>query len=103
MNAPTDSAAIGPICRLVFALVVGDPALRLIAVLVCKLDASGTDAANPVITMAGYVGLLSGWLDFEVRARKVLDDYGVCVLHAKEFYDTDGDFKGWGRSKKENF
>jgi hypothetical protein len=76
---------------------------RKIAVLICKLDASGTDAANPIVTIAGYVGILSGWLDFEVRARAVLDQFGVKLLHAKEFYDTDGDFRGWTRDKKEHF
>jgi hypothetical protein len=83
-------SAMGPIAWLVFALGVDDPKRRLVAVLVCKLDASGTDAANPIVTMGGYVGMLSGWLDFEVRARALFDRYGVTVLHAKEFYDTDG-------------
>jgi hypothetical protein len=66
---PLNFAAMGPICRLVFALGVDDQKRRAVLVLVCKLDASGTDAANPIVTMAGYVGLLSGWLDFEVRLR----------------------------------
>jgi hypothetical protein len=84
---------MGPICRLAYALGVSDPKRRAIVVLVCKLDASGTDDENPIVTMAGYVGLLTGWLDFEVRAREHFYRYGVDVLHAKKFYDTDGDFE----------
>lgn len=71
--------------------------------LVCKLDASGTDKANPNICMAGYVALLPAWMEFELVARPILDRYGVTVLHAKEFYDTDGEFEGWSRDKKEQF
>jgi hypothetical protein len=74
-----------------------------VVVLICKLDASGTDRTNKIVTMAGYVGLLPGWLDFEIEARKICDGYGVDVLHAKEFYDTKDDFSGWTRDKKETF
>ena len=71
--------------------------------LVCKLDASGTDRENKIITMAGYVGLLLPWFEFEIKAREVLDREGVDVLHPKEFYDTKEAFSGWPRSKKEAF
>ena len=53
--------------------------------------------------MAGYVGLLLPWFEFEIKAREVLDREGVDVLHAKEFYDTKEAFSGWPRSKKEAF
>jgi len=72
-------------------------------VIVCKLDASGTDGGNENVCMAGYVAQLSAWMDFELVARSVLDRYGVGILHAKEFYDTKGDFAGWSRDKKEAF
>ena len=71
--------------------------------LVCKLDASGTDRNSPIVTMGGYVGLLPAWMEFEVGGRAVLDRYSVEVLHAKEFYDTKGDFEGWSRTKKCDF
>jgi hypothetical protein len=102
MNAPS-FRRMGPISRLVFALGAPAPQKRAVLVLVCKLDASGTDAANPIITMGGYVGMLNGWLVFEIRARALFDRYGVTVLHAKQFYDTDGEFEGWSRVKKETF
>lgn len=72
-------------------------------VLVCKLDASGTDPENPIVCMAGYVAMLSAWMDFERVARPIFDRYGVTVLHAKEFYDTKGEFEGWSRDKKHAF
>jgi hypothetical protein len=73
-------------------------------VLVCKLDMStATDNPFGVVCMAGYVGLLTAWLEFEQTARLIFDRYGVTVLHAKEFYDTDGEFDGWSRDKKEAF
>jgi len=53
--------------------------------------------------MAGYVGLLPGWSDFEIEARRVYAREDVNVLHAKEFYDTKDDFAGWRRDRKEQF
>jgi hypothetical protein len=53
--------------------------------------------------MAGYVGLLPGWIEFEIEGKRICDRYGVNLLHAKEFYDTKDDFVGWARSKKLQF
>jgi hypothetical protein len=71
--------------------------------LVCKLDASGTTDETLALTMAGYVGLFPAWIDFEIKARAVLDSYGVEFCHAKKLYATQPPFKGWGRTKKEAF
>jgi hypothetical protein len=43
------------------------------------------------------------WSDFEIEAREACARESVSVLHAKEFYDTKGDFAGWSRYKKESF
>lgn len=99
-----DLANLEPISRLVMALGTLCPERRVVLVLVCKLDASGTtDADNDILTIGGYLAMLHPWMEFEVLARKYLDDHGVGVLRAKEFYDTDDDFKGWSRTKKETF
>jgi hypothetical protein len=74
-----------------------------VGVFVCRLDASGTDRPNKIVTMAGYVGFLPEWNDFEIKAREVCARENVSVLHAKEFCDTKGDFAGWSRYKKESF
>ena len=71
--------------------------------IVCYLDDSGTDDAAPVLTMAGYLGTYTGWALFEQDAKKVFDDFGVKVLHGKEFNDTKGDFRKWSKQKKEKF
>jgi hypothetical protein len=44
-----------------------EPRRKVVVVLVCKLDASGTDCGNKIVTMAGYVGLLPGWSEFEIK------------------------------------
>lgn len=72
-------------------------------VLVCKSDASGTDRTNKIVTMAGYLGFLPEWSNFEIDARAICVREGVEVLHAKEFYDTKGDFAGWSRDRKQKF
>jgi len=80
-----------------------DPAHRVVVVLIFKGDASGTDTANPIITMAGYVALFPRWVDFEIETLAFHQNLGVSVFHSKEFYDTKGDFRNWSRSKKEGF
>jgi hypothetical protein len=71
--------------------------------MVCYLDDSGTDAASPILTMAGYVGLRPMWAAFEQSASKIFAEFGITTLHGKEFNDTKGQFKGWSRKKKEAF
>ncbi len=100
---PTHSGYPNHVARRALALGAVSPHLKVVVVLVCKLDASGTDRTNKIVTMAGYVGLLPGWSEFEIAATKIRDDYGVSVLHAKEFYDTKGDFSGWSRDRKLQF
>jgi hypothetical protein len=53
--------------------------------------------------MAGYLGFLPEWSNFEIDARAICVREGVEVLHAKEFYDTKGDFAGWSRDRKQKF
>jgi hypothetical protein len=100
---PTTAMLTNAVARIGLAMGATDPLRKVLVVLVCKLDASGTDRGNTIVTMAGYVGLLPGWSEFEIKARKVCNREGVGLLHAKEFYDTKGDFAGWSRGKKENF
>lgn len=99
--SPAPAAAV---TRVTLAMGANDPERKVIAVLVCKLDASGTtDRDSQHVTMAGHVGMLPAWTDFEIKAREVFDRFGVGVLHTKEFYDTKGDFADWPREKKESF
>lgn len=53
--------------------------------------------------MAGFAGALNLWEEMEPKFNEILDRYGVDVLHAKQFHDTDGCFKNWRRIKKQTF
>lgn len=69
---------------------------------VCYLDDS--DAENSaVITLAGYVSQIRIWEQFEEHAAKVYERFGVGILHAKDFEDRKGEFKGWDRDKSKAF
>src|SRR5438876_9015029 len=76
---------------------------RWIAVLVCYLDDSGKDPQNPITTIAGYIARDTEWEGFEAAIEKWFTEFNVKVLHAKQLHDTDGDFKGWTRLRKQAF
>ena len=70
---------------------------------VCYLDDSGKDPKNPITTLAGYVARDAAWSLFERNVEPVFKEFGVEVLHARDLHNTDRDFKGWSRGKKEKF
>lgn len=74
----------------------------LVLVMVCYLDDSDAEHSS-VATLAGYVATIDNWRTIEDHLRTVCERYGVGTLHAKEFHDTKGDFKGWSRIKKNSF
>jgi uncharacterized protein DUF3800 len=91
----------GELFRLV-RLVGGHREGGVAAVFVCYLDDSDAEG-SPVVTLAGYVGLIDRWEWFEEQASRVYDDFGVGILHAKEFEDRRGAFKKWDRDKSKAF
>ena len=70
---------------------------------VCYLDDSGKDPKNPITTLAGYVARDAAWSLFERNVEPVFKEFVVEVLHARDLHNTDRDFKGWSRGKKEKF
>jgi len=66
-------------------------------------DEARTDSESAIVTLAGYIGLYDDWLPFEEKATKVFADFGVNVLHGVDFYHRRKDFKGWSRTKQEDF
>jgi Protein of unknown function (DUF3800) len=68
----------------------------------CYLDDSAT-SGMPIVTMAGFSAGLHLWEAMEPAFNEILDRYGVDVLHAKQFHDTDGCFKNWRKIKKQTF
>jgi hypothetical protein len=67
------------------------------------LDDSGTDKANPLIAVAGYIAKDDGWNLFESDVERWFVEFKVGVLHAKELHATDNDFKGWTVLRKQAF
>jgi hypothetical protein len=67
------------------------------------LDDSGKDPQNPITTLAGYIATEEGWAAYEREVERWFAEYSVNVLHAKELHDTDGEFKGWSKLKKQSF
>lgn len=74
----------------------------IVGVFVCYLDDSD-DRLSSVSTLAGYVGRLGDWRNFEAATAPIFDAYGVDILHAKDLHNTKGCFSGWTRLKKESF
>jgi hypothetical protein len=64
-------------------------------VLICYLDESGSDAENPVLTVAGYVGRESSWAEFETEVERWFSEFGVTVCHAKDLHSGRKEFKDW--------
>lgn len=67
---------------------------RLIAMLWCYLDDSGTDGTTPTVTMAGYVAPLANWRRFEIESRKHFKKHRIGFFHAKDLHHRAGDFRG---------
>src|ERR1700730_1758524 len=78
-------------------------ARRWIVVLVCYLDDSGKDPQNPITSLAGYVAKDTSWQGFEIEFEPIFDDCGINVLHARDLENTDGEFTGWRKLKKQAF
>ncbi|MGC6329653.1 DUF3800 domain-containing protein [Rhizorhabdus sp. FW153] len=66
------------------------------------LDDSDADT-GAVSTIAGYIADEDGWARFEVAAAQLCQNYGVNVLHCREFDANKGDFKGWSVPRKAGF
>ena len=82
---------------------MGTPGAQIVAMLRCYYDDAGSDGESPVVTIAGYVATRIRWEQFEKKSNTLFDEYKVKVFHARDFYNTDGEFRGWTRAKKEAF
>jgi len=61
-------------------------------VLVCYLDDSGKDKANPITTVAGFVADETDWERFESLVEPHFANASVKVLHAMDMHHTEGEF-----------
>jgi hypothetical protein len=71
--------------------------------LVSYLDESGTNEQSPIITIAGYIALVSAWARFEASTRSIFDAYGVRYLHGVDFQNRKPRFNTWSRIKQRTF
>lgn len=70
--------------------------------LVCHLDDSG-EKAEPVVTLAGYVGTAEGWARFEPQSRDFFDSEGIKYLHTVDLHHLRCQFDGWDRARTHAF
>jgi hypothetical protein len=72
--------------------------------LVCYLDDSGKDRANPITCLAGYAAPEAAWRQFESDAEPIFQKYiGSQPLHAMDLYGTRKLYAGWSVLKKQSF
>jgi hypothetical protein len=71
--------------------------------LVSYLDESGTNEQSPIVTIGGYIALVSAWPNFEASTRSIFDAYGVRHLHGVEFQNRKPPFKTWSPIKQRTF
>lgn len=82
---------------------MGMPKGRLICMLWCYLDDSGTDREAPVVSIAGFVSPAGGWEWFEQQSRKLFKRQKLKVFTAKDFHNTRNEFEGWTVKRKRKF
>uniref|UniRef100_B0T1Z1 DUF3800 domain-containing protein n=1 Tax=Caulobacter sp. (strain K31) TaxID=366602 RepID=B0T1Z1_CAUSK len=70
--------------------------------IVIYLDDSG-EAADPFITLAGYLATTGEWKKFEAEARAYLEAFGVDHLHTVDLHRRRKAFDGWSREKVREF
>jgi len=68
---------------------------RVLGMFKACMDESGTDAASPIASVAGWIATLEDWAGFERQWLEALGDYGVTYFHMKEFAHSTGQFKDW--------
>jgi hypothetical protein len=73
------------------------------------LDESGTHKGSPVCTIAGYMGSVKRWDEFERKWKAILDGERINEFHAKRFWArTHGgervdEYKGWADEQAQRF
>jgi hypothetical protein len=65
------------------------------------LDESGTHGSSPHLIMGGMVSSQGKWAYFNKLWGKMLNCRGIRYFHTKQLKDTDGDFSGWDKQRKE--
>jgi hypothetical protein len=75
---------------------------ELFMILAAYIDESGTHG-SPLMVIAGYVGSVSQWHDFDQNRSRLLQEYGVSHLHAVNLRHRNREFQGWSAEKAAQF
>jgi hypothetical protein len=91
-----------PTASLVLALFHRWEPERVFVIVTVYIDESGTHG-SPVTILAGWVGRLGQWTQFDLRWRRLLKHNNLTYFHSKKLVSTKGEFKGWKVSEKQAF
>jgi Protein of unknown function (DUF3800) len=75
---------------------------RLFVIVTVYIDESGTHG-SPVTILAGWVGRLRQWANFDQQWRRLLKRNGLTYFRSKDMKDSHGEFKGWTINQKKQF
>jgi hypothetical protein len=92
-----EGISVGP--NLALSLYPHDPSGRRVVILNAYYDESGTHAGSTVTVMAGLVGDVNDWIEFDREWDKILRKYEITHVHAKHLFHRQGMYKGWGEQK----
>lgn len=67
------------------------------------LDESGIHQGSEACAVAGFVGSVRTWVQFNAKWNSLMDENGVESFRAKDFYGGQGDFKGWEADQRDRF
>jgi hypothetical protein len=84
---------------LALSLYPHDPRGRRFVILNAYYDESGTHAGSTVTVMAGLVGDVNDWIEFDREWSKVLRKYSITHVHAKHLWHRQGMYRGWSEDK----
>ena len=72
--------------------------------LTAYLDESGTHGAQSrAVVVAAFAASASRWAAYEAAYSALLSSYGVGILHAKDFRQRSGEFRGWSPAQCATF
>jgi hypothetical protein len=67
-------------------------------------DESGTHGkSSPSVVVASLLGSTTEWANYERHARRLFDEFGISIFHAKKFRAGKGKFAGWDDASRKQF
>jgi Protein of unknown function (DUF3800) len=88
--------------RLAQSLYPLNPCGRPFVFLTAYYDESGTHAGSLATVLAGFVGNVNDWVDFEIEWNKIIQKHNIPFLRAKQFFHRQGPYRNWSRDQMEH-